>query len=153
MIDMGQADRALYREGGPVSQTGPGWIQSLRIAAGSMGYSSWVDVPDQKVGALKQRAGAIKRGTPASPSTVAFMAKYDLVIEGLDVVNSWGHRTRGTPHMPAWYPGPLKNWINHVEVPWTDDAMRLAGAGMDNEAVVEVEKALADSWLDDFGKP
>ena len=58
MIDMAQADRTLL-ENVSVHPT-MSWITALQYAAEDMGYSHYVDVPDDMVAELKSRAKTIQ---------------------------------------------------------------------------------------------
>lgn len=43
MVDMGQADRDLYRQVHAAPKLG--WVAALNLAADEMGYEHWADVP------------------------------------------------------------------------------------------------------------
>ena len=61
MIDMGQADRSLYRR--PTrEQHHIAWTIALNRAARAMGFEHHMDVPDEQVESLKSKARDIQSG-------------------------------------------------------------------------------------------
>lgn len=61
MIDMGQADRSLYRR--PTrEQHRIAWTIALNRAARAMGFEHHMDVPDEQVESLKSKARDIQSG-------------------------------------------------------------------------------------------
>lgn len=62
MIDMGQADRSLYRQPSR-EQHRLDWTIALNRAASAMGFDHYMDVPDEQVESLKSRARDVQSGT------------------------------------------------------------------------------------------
>jgi hypothetical protein len=61
MVDMGQADRTLYRK--PASmQHRMAWTIALSRAAEKMGFAHYMDVPDELIEELKTLARLIQSG-------------------------------------------------------------------------------------------
>jgi hypothetical protein len=58
-IDMGQADRSLYRNPRAEQPRLP-WVMAINMAAKKMGYGHFLDVPDARVGELHSTARGIQ---------------------------------------------------------------------------------------------
>lgn len=62
MVDMGQAERSLYRRQNlPVYQVSR--LQALNRAAAEFGVAHWMDIPDQQNEQFMQRVRAIQTGS------------------------------------------------------------------------------------------
>lgn len=61
MVDMGQADATLRRK--PAGeQHVMSWTVALSVAAKAMGFDHYMDVPDDRIEELKQRARSAQKG-------------------------------------------------------------------------------------------
>ena len=58
-VDMGQADASLYRKPS-CAQFQVDWLRAIDLAASEMGYTNFMDVPDDKLDSLKSTAKRIK---------------------------------------------------------------------------------------------
>lgn len=58
-IDMGQADASLYRKPS-CAQFQMAWLRAIDLAASEMGYTNFMDVPDDKLDSLKSTAKRIQ---------------------------------------------------------------------------------------------
>lgn len=79
----------------------------------------------------------------ATTLTVTEMARFGLTVDGADVINAFGHRTRGSAYLPAWYPGAVHDFVLDLDAPWTDTAFAVAGAGLDSRVP---DAVTADVW-------
>ena len=79
----------------------------------------------------------------ASALTITEMARFDLTVDGADTINTFGHRSRGSAYLPAWYPGAVRNFVLDLEAPWTHAAFAVSGAGLDSRVPDAVP---ADVW-------
>lgn len=79
----------------------------------------------------------------ATALTVTEMARFGLRVDGADTINAFGHRTRGSAYLPAWYPGAVRDFVLDLDAPWTDTAFAVAGAGLDNRVP---DAVTADAW-------
>ena len=59
MVDMGQADRFLYRKP-PSMQHEMCWTRALTVAANKMGYDHYIDVPEGRDEELRASARSIQ---------------------------------------------------------------------------------------------
>lgn len=59
MVDMGQADRSLYRKPSSM-QHKLCWTRALTLAANKMGYGHYMDVPDELDEDLRASARSIQ---------------------------------------------------------------------------------------------
>lgn len=59
MVDMGQADRSLRQKPASEQKT-MCWSTALKLAAQQMGYSQYMEVPDERVEELKALAHKLR---------------------------------------------------------------------------------------------